>query len=388
MRFFLVVLFVLSCNIGASRAQETVDLDWSNLARVIVERLAMEPGERVLVVAHPDIFHELTHPLRVAVMEGGGVDLGVLHVRNGAGRIGADRGQVSDSAAREVYGNMFRQVDAAVTLPGVNGSHPAYGALQDILRSGHARTVHIHWRQDRSGTHLPGQPLPDPSIIDALYEKAVLETDYESLKGIQLRFEQGMRDGEVRVTSALGTDLHFQIGDRPVNRQDGDVSARRTAEATILIDREIELLAGVVRVAPLEETVSGVIAFPPSQWDGRPVTGLKLMIESGRVTGMTAGSGLEYVRSEMERAGPIALSFREFGLGFNPILVVPERNPWIPYYGYGAGVVRLSLGDNSELGGAAKADQPYVRWNFFVNASVTVNGTEWVRDGRLVVDGP
>lgn len=34
----------------------------------------------------------------------------------------------------------------------------------------------------------------------------------------------------------------------------------------------------------------------------------------------------------------------------------PEENPWIPYYGYGAGVVRLSLRDNSELGGEVRGD--------------------------------
>ena len=68
--------------------------------------------------------------------------------------------------------------------------------------------------------------------------------------------------------------------------------------------------------------------------------------------------------------------------GFNPTLAVPERFPWIPYYGYGAGVVRLSLGDNSELGGNVTGG--YVRWNFFVDATVTVGRDVWVRDGKLL----
>jgi hypothetical protein len=69
-------------------------------------------------------------------------------------------------------------------------------------------------------------------------------------------------------------------------------------------------------------------------------------------------------------------------LGFHPLLAVPEENPWIPYYGYGAGVVRLSLGDNSELGGRVTGG--YVRWNFFVDTTLTVAGEVWVRDGTLV----
>ena len=61
----------------------------------------------------------------------------------------------------------------------------------------------------------------------------------------------------------------------------------------------------------------------------------------------------------------------------------PSERHGFPYYGYGAGVVRLSLGDNSELGGAVGGG--YVRWNFFTDLTVTVNGQVWVKDGRLTV---
>ena len=46
-----------------------------------------------------------------------------------------------------------------------------------------------------------------------------------------------------------------------MNHQDGDASRARARNGIILIDREIELLAGALRVAPLEETVEGTIAF-------------------------------------------------------------------------------------------------------------------------------
>jgi hypothetical protein len=88
----------------------------------------------------------------------------------------------------------------------------------------------------------------------------------------------------------------------------------------------------------------------------------------------------------MARAGDAGRAFREIGLGFNPLLAVPDVTPWIPYYGYGAGVVRLSLGDNTELGGAvaAPAGRPvYVRWNFFTDLTVTIGPRTWVRNGKL-----
>jgi hypothetical protein len=268
-------------------------------------------------------------------------------------------------------------------MPGATPAHPAYAALQDLLRDGHGRTVHFHWVENGSAFPMPGQPLPSRAAIDAVYQRALLQTDYAALTRVLQRFEQALRGGDVHVTSPGGTNLRFRVGARVVNLQDGDASAARAARGQVLIDREIELPAGVARVAPLEESVEGTIAFPPSQWDARPVEGLRLHFERGRVVHVDATSGRDAVEREMQSAGDGGRRFREFALGFNPLLTVPERTPWIPYYGYGAGVVRLSLGDNSELGGMVGGG--YVRWNFFTDLTVTVNGQAWVTDGRLVV---
>ncbi|HIN12095.1 MAG TPA: hypothetical protein EYM63_10835 [Acidobacteria bacterium] len=281
---------------------------------------------------------------------------------------------------------MLAEVDAAIMLPGATPGHPAYAALQDLLRAGHGRTVHFHWVENGSAFPLPGQPLPPRHLIDATYQRALLETDYAALAATQRRFEAAMRGQQIRVTSPLGTDLRFRIGDRPVNFQDGDASAARAEGGVILIDREIELPAGAIRVAPIEESVEGTIVFPLSQWDGRPVDGLTIRIERGKVVGVTARTGQAAAEAELAGVPEEARAFREFALGFNPLLAVPERSPWIPYYGYGAGVVRLSLGDNSELGGTVGGG--YVRWNFFTDTTVTVGDEVWVRDGRLVSSAP
>jgi hypothetical protein len=281
---------------------------------------------------------------------------------------------------------MFRDVDAAIMMPGATTAHPAYLAMQDWLKDDLTehrgrRTIHFHWIENGSAYPIAGQPLPSRPAMDALYQRALLQTDYEALGEIERRFAAALRDGEVHVTSPAGTDLRFRAGDRPVNLQDGDASAARTAQGKVLVDHEIELPAGVVRVAPLEDTVEGVIAFPPSQWDGRPVDGLKLRFSKGRVVEISATSGRDAVEAEMRRAGDAGRAFREIGVGFNPLLAVSEREPWIPYYGYGSGVVRLSLGDNTELGG--KVTGGYVRWNFFTDLTVTVGGTTWVKNGRM-----
>jgi hypothetical protein len=287
---------------------------------------------------------------------------------------------------------MFRDVDAAIMMPGATPAHPAYAALQDWLKDDlrehrGRRTIHFHWVENGSAYPIAGQPVPIRSAIDAFYQRALLQTDYKVLGEAERKFAAAIRTGDVHITSPGGTDLRFRAGDRPVNLQDGDASQARAAQGAVLIDKEIELPAGAIRVAPLEETVEGVIAFPPSQWDGRPVEGLRLRFAKGRVVEVIAASGRDAVEAEMQKAGDAGRAFREFALGFNPLLAVPDRGPWIPYYGYGSGVVRLSLGDNSELGGkvvSAGSGPAYVRWNFFTDLTVTVGSTVWVRAGKLL----
>ena len=384
MRALATAAIVCLLSAAPASAQPRLTMEWRALAERLVTQLAPQPGERILLVARPGQFDALIPHLRYALAAAQAVDLGVVDVIAEPYPEDWDGGRLAESseAARTAWREMLRGVDGAIMLPGARPDHAVYAALQDLLHEGIGRTIHFHWTQNGSAFPAPGQPLPSQAVIDATYQHAVLETDYAALAAAQRRFVAAMRGAEVRVTTPGGTDIRFRIGDRPVNFGDGDASKARTDRGVILIDREIELPAGAIRVAPVEETVGGTIVFPPSQWDGRPVAGLTLTIERGRVTGVRASSGQAAAEAELAGVPEAARAFREFALGFNPLLAVPERSPWIPYYGYGAGVVRLSLGDNSELGGQVTGG--YVRWNFFTDTTVTVGDDVWVRDGRPV----
>lgn len=393
---FLLLLAVAAAQVMRPTllAQARLTLDYPAMAKRLVAQLALKPGERVLSIAQPGVMADLLPHLRYEVMRAGGVDLGVVEILPEPVPEAFDSAVLVTGArqSRAHYKAMFRDVDAAIMMPGATPAHPAYAAMQDWLKDDlrehrGRRTIHFHWVENGSAYPIAGQPVPSRSAIDALYQRALLQTDYQALGEAERRFAAAIKTGDVHITSPGGTDLRFRAGDRPVNLQDGDASQARAAQGAVLIDKEIELPAGAVRVAPLEDTVEGVIAFPPSQWDGRPVEGLRLRLSKGRVVEVIAGSGREAVEAEMQKAGDAGRAFREFALGFNPLLAVPERGPWIPYYGYGSGVVRLSLGDNSELGGkvlSTGSGPAYVRWNFFTDLTVTVGSTVWVRAGKLL----
>jgi leucyl aminopeptidase (aminopeptidase T) len=381
-------VLVVALLVAHPLAQPRLTFDHPAMAKRIVQQLALKPGERVMSLAHPGLFAELLPHIRYEVMRAGGIDLGVVEVLAEPWPASFEPPLLIKAAreSRSSYKAMFRDVDAAIMMPGANTTHPAYLAMQDWLKDDLTehrgrRTIHFHWLEAGSAYPIAGQPLPPRFALDAFYQRALLQTDYQALAAAQRKFADALRSGEVHITSPLGTDLRFRAGDRPINVQDGDASRARAAQGKVLIDHEIELPAGAIRFAPIEETVEGVIAFPPSQWDGRPVDDLRLRFSKGRVIEISARSGKQAVEAEMQKAGAAGRAFREFALGMNPLLAVPEREPWIPYYGYGSGVVRLSLGDNSELGGNVTGG--YVRWNFFTDLTVTIGGTTWVRDGRM-----
>lgn len=375
----LVVTTVMRC--GESKKAESSGLDLKAIADLIVRQSKLQPGEKVLLVASPGKFDSLVTMLENKISKEGGQYLGAFSVDSVSSPElwRTELVKTADGKSQLDLAAHFGEVDLAIMLPGATPAHKAYAAMQDVLNMGKGRTIHFHW----TGAYdLSGQPMELTAPMDKLYQSVLLETNYDSLAAIQMRFETAIRANTVHVTTPAGTNLTFSIGDRPVTKQDGDASLAHTQFARNLIDREIELPAGAIRVAPLEETVDGAIAFPDGLWNGQKVEGLVLTFKKGKVTSIVARTGQESVKAELDAAGEAGYSFREIAVGFNPLLAIPAQNPWIPYYGYGAGVVRLSLGDNTELGGNVSG--PYVRWNFFTDATVRVGDETWIEKGKLI----
>jgi hypothetical protein len=372
-------------------------MDWQALAERIVAQLQLEPGEKVISVAQPGMFEEFVPHFRYAVMQAGGTDMGVIDVLDPPYPAAWDAGVIRDGFAksRDAYVKMLEDIDAAVMMPGANPTLPAYKALQILLqdKAGPRRTIHFHWTDPYSPSGnttgltgvnvLPGFPPPPMQVIDAVYQRAVLETDLVALDKHQDRFIAALRDGDVHITSPAGTDLRFRAEGRDIIQQNGDASAARMRQGAPFLDREVEIPGGVVRVAPLESTVQGQVVYPYSAWNGYSVRNATIVYTDGRITGVTAAEGAEHVQTELDAAPEEAKYFREFGLGFNPLLSPELTQGWIGYYGYGAGVVRLGIGNNGELGGGVGGR--FFRWrDLLTDCSITIDGDVWLKDGVFV----
>ena len=115
--------------------------------------------------------------------------------------------------------------------------------------------------------------IPSQDFIDQLY-LAALDVEAEELERQHRQAIALLRSGPVHVTTPEGTDISFEVGDRPFCSQIGDATRERMQSARTRIDRDIELPAGVLRVAPIEESV---------KW---------LRVLAGVASGMTEGSNL------------------------------------------------------------------------------------------------
>ena len=354
--------------------------DVAAIAEQILRRTDLQEGERVLLVARPGRFDALVPRLRSGIRSAGGTDLGAI-LASGRASVG-DPTEFTRSLVRLPRARLIERltdVDLAIMLPDTTPADLVYAAMQDVLWQGRGRTIHFHW----SGAYaLSGNLREVDAEDDALYARVLRDTDYAALSAVQRSFEAAIRNAEITVTTPAGTNLRF-----PHRRSASNAPGRRRlcrphgtgAQPHRPRDRAPGW-RNPRRAARGHR--AGHRRLPAIDVEQHHCRGLVLTFHDGVVVSASADSGLEAAEAVLQRGGISARSFREFALGFNPLLAIPEDAPWIPDYGYGAGVVRLSLGDNSELGGNVGGG--FVRWNFFVDATVTVDGDIWVRNGRLV----
>jgi hypothetical protein len=335
-------------------------VDHSAIAGRIAGALQLRAGERVLLRFDPAHFAELVKPLEEAIRRAKAAPLPPVPAQE---PMGPRLLEGADVFVRLPLGESARQL-----------TEPEEAALVAWLEKGGARReLHFHWAE---GTRRPdGLPAPHPPEFDKVYLRA-LEIDYDALDATQERAITMLRKGTVRINTPTGTDVMLRIGARPFNKQNGDASPERARAARVRVDRHIELPAGVLRVAPVEGSVFGNISMPEARFGGTVARKVVILLDNGRVSALRAEQGLEQLKAALEGA-----EFREFALGFNPELAAPGSD-LVPYYGYGAGVVRVAFGDNQELGGAVRGGA--VRWLFLTNASIHIDYKYILKDGKLL----
>jgi leucyl aminopeptidase (aminopeptidase T) len=383
---------------GYSGSTPTHGVDWAAMARLVVRQvLDLQQHERVIVSANPYFAGAMLDEIRAEIQRARAIELAtILHWTPGLTPLRTPAGRKPDAADARAEDRAMRELfalaDVLIWLPhDARGAATTYtaGQSESVLETWRGRSVHFHWFHD------PNDPDPENPVnraLDLVYQDAILNLDYGGLRRTMTALTARLADAEIRVTNAAGTDLRFRTTTR-FHRNEGDASRGRVAEARSPRDREEEIPCGALRTIPVGDSVEGVLAFDrpfgyPAAGYGLPLdsfmrSGLRLFFRGGRIVRLETGgdqaaldAGWAAETGDKDRLG-------EMVLGCNPRLRPVPGSGFQPYYGFGAGVLRLTIGENIESGGQYRSSLH--RWLMLLDATIAADGHVVVQDGRLVI---
>ncbi|MCA1560536.1 MAG: aminopeptidase [Acidobacteria bacterium] len=356
-------------------------IDARRVARRLVDAFQPTAGERALLVYDPTYYPELA--LAVAEALNAARVYPVLTLTFEPTSLAMLAGRETPEAARradayiEFLEPTFARTDIFLWLAGRNNLSPGL-RWERLIDASRARAIHNHWVLPPLGARSDDEIRQ----LVPLYERAILDTDHAALSKEQDKFIAALRNQTMHLTSPDGTDLRMRVpADAWFHKSDGDISAARARRAVSVRDREIEFPAGALRFIPDAESAEGRLVARVGE-GGYLSEQVTLHFERGRIVRRQAARDQAAFDALWARMGGDVDKVGEMVLGVNPLLVaaLPSGEP--PYYGYGAGAVRVSLGENWESGGTLRSPGGPL-WLFVPRATLSAGRTTLVTNGAL-----
>ncbi|MFH0796589.1 MAG: aminopeptidase [Candidatus Omnitrophota bacterium] len=239
---------------------------------------------------------------------------------------------------------------------------------------------------DRKRTRRCVIGFPDQSLRQMLdtdysdYEKmfwASFQTEPSRLRKIGAPIKKILEKAKtIRVLSANGTDISFNVGDRPIFFHSGDLKPKEYRAGS----RVAGLPAGEVFLAPIEDSAEGKAVFEADALTGDGFGKLTLCFQRGKVVKATADKNINFFNNRLRSGSGDKNSIAEFAFGINPALhlikgkVWDERTP---------GTIHIAIGNNSLWGGKNDAS---IHWDFFmVKPTVYADKKLVMKEGELKI---
>ena len=369
---------------GSSRPESALPpIDAERLAQRVVRTLAPSAGERAILVFDPGYYPDLAAAIE-RELAASGVEplLGLTFdppqvVEAVQAKPGAARRQ-GDFVAW--LSPVFAKADLFLWLP-ARALYPDT-RLEHLVDGSTVRGIHFHWILD-----FEGHGAEEIALLSRLYERTILETDYAALSRSQDRLIALLRGKNLHLTSPDGTDLRMLVSAEAwLHKNDGDMSKARAKTARSARDREMELPAGALRFIPDAASVEGILVVRRVPMHAEEAEGVRFEFRAGKAKISSAARGEDAVRKQWNEIGGDVDRIGEIVLGTNPLLAVSVPSGELPYFGYGAGAVRVSLGDNWESGGSNRTTGDRNWWLFLGDATLEAGGKTLIREARLLAD--
>lgn len=201
-----------------------------------------------------------------------------------------------------------------------------------------------------------------------------VNTDYEKLEKIGESIKSKLTGGKkIQITSQSGTDLSFEITDRPVMVSDGVISDEEKKMGSPAC--YVWLPAGEVYLAPVPGTAEGKVILDRHFYQGKEIKKLTLKFEAGKLVSMSAESGLEPYKARYDAAGKGKDEFSLVDIGINPSVEIIPASKMVAWMV--SGMISVGHGNNSWLGG--ENNSAYGSAYYLSEATLKV-------DGKVIVD--
>lgn len=152
---------------------------------------------------------------------------------------------------------------------------------------------------------------------------------------------------QVTVTHPNGTNLNFGIAERPLYLSVGSLASQPVIPGTA---PTTFLPAGEFAITPVPGSADGKVILDKVVWNGTDVIGLTLTFARGKLTGLTATSGLAPLKASYDAAGAGRDEFGLIDIGINPFVHLPVNTGQIVWVAQGA--VTVGIGNNLFAGGS------------------------------------
>jgi hypothetical protein len=368
-------------------------IDSTGIAKRVVGTLKPNAGETAILVHDPTYYPDLTlaiyrelnsagvHPIVMLTFEPAPAGSGVSDPVEAARVLAADpkRSTKREAEAVVMLLPMFEKADIFLWLP-ARYTWPDL-RWERLVGATRTRGIHFHW------IPAPERLNPDElRDLSRIYERAVLDTDYARISQKQDELIGAMRGKQLRIQTSEGTDLEMLVPKIAIfHKNDGDMSASRARQAKSVRDREMEVPVGALRFIPDVSSVSGRLVIREVSTRQGVAERVTIDFKDGRALKVAALKNETGFHAEWEGVGGDVDKLGEIVIGTNPLLVGRLPSGELPYFGYGAGYVRISLGENWESGGSNRSPLRRPLWFLLENATLSAGGAELIRQGKLTI---
>jgi aminopeptidase len=375
---------------GDSATSAIASRDFSAIAeKVVGQNAGVKEGDVVLIVGSDEDL-PLAEEIAVEVRKRGGSPLVSVGTRQMERRMYDEVPAKYDGQTPAANLRLAGIVDVIIgtesgegrTLKGVPAERMAARAkagapVDALMRKRGVRTVFLGNGLYPTAERAEQFGVSRDELADMMY--GGVDADYDAIQATGARVQAVLAGGkELRITNPNGTDFRVGIARRPITVSDGIISAEDRKKGGTA--SSVWLPAGEVFLTPVPGTANGTVVTDEDYFQGDRVEGLRLELKNGRMTSMTAKSGIEPLRGFYDAAGPGKDLVGVIDIGINTGVKAPEGSRLRVWSR--AGTVTVGIGNNSWAGGDNQVN--FAVFGSAPNSTVTVDGKPLVQDGKLV----